>query len=219
VVQRIVALRKRNFSITDIKSVLDAEQCCVSLDTIDRILKSEGFAPLPKRTRQQRLVALPPEKLPAPASESLSIAEEQFLTETGAGPLVFLPLLEQLGIVKAISACAFPATGQLSDVQSVLAFLALKLTGGKRWSHDSRWNMDRALGLFAGLNVLPKSTTLSTYSYRVTRQQNRRLLERLSRVFQDEKEDGEFNLDFKAIPHWGDDSVLERNDREQISRT
>jgi hypothetical protein len=60
--------------------------------------------------------------------------------------------------------------------------------------------------------VLPKSTTLSTYSYRVTRQENRRLLERLSRIFQDEiEEDGEFNLDFKAIPHWGDDSVLERN--------
>ena len=94
----------------------------------------------------------------------------------------------------------------------VLAFLALKLTGGKRWSHDSRWNMDRALGLFAGLNVLPKATALSTYSYRVTRQENRRLLERLSGIFQDERqEDGEFNLDFKAIPHWGDDSVLERN--------
>jgi hypothetical protein len=38
------------------------------------------------------------------------------------------------------------------------------------------------------------------------------LLERLSRIFQDEsEEDGEFHLDFKAIPHWGDDSVLERN--------
>lgn len=70
--------------------------------------------------------------------------------------------------------------------------------------------MDRALGLFAGLNVLPKSTTLSTYSYRVTRQSNRQLLEHLSRVFNAEQ-DGEFNLDFKAIPHWGDDSVLEKN--------
>ena len=40
VVQQIVALRKRNYSIADIKSVLDAEQCIVSLDTIDRILKS-----------------------------------------------------------------------------------------------------------------------------------------------------------------------------------
>jgi hypothetical protein len=35
--------------------------------------------------------------------------------------------LEQLGIVRAIAACGFPATRQLSDVQSVLAFLALKL--------------------------------------------------------------------------------------------
>jgi hypothetical protein len=212
VVAKIVALRKRNYSIADVKTVLDADQCTVSLDTIDRILKSEGFAPLPKRTRQQRLAVNPPEKFSAPSSESLLVTDEQFLTETSAGPLVFLPLLEQLGIVKAIAACDFPGTSQISDVQSVLAFLALKLTGGKRWSHDSRWNMDRALGLFAGLNVLPKSTTLSTYSYRVTRQENRRLLERLSRIFQDEiEEDGEFNLDFKAIPHWGDDSVLEKN--------
>jgi hypothetical protein len=212
VVQQIVALRKRNYSIADIKSVLDADQCIVSLDTIDRILKSEGFAPLPKRTRQQRLAVIPPEKWAAPSSEPLLVTDEQFLTETGAGPLMFLPLLEQLGIVKAIASCGFPGTSQIGDVQSVLAFLALKLTGGKRWSHDSRWNMDRALGLFAGLNVLPKSTTLSTYSYRVTRQENRRLLERLSRIFQDQtEEDGEFNLDFKAIPHWGDDSVLERN--------
>ncbi|MCP4934073.1 MAG: MerR family transcriptional regulator, partial [bacterium] len=212
VVQQIVALRKRNYSIADIKSVLDADQCTISLDTIDRILKSEGFAPLPKRTRQQRLAVNSPEKFSAPSSESLLVTDEQFLTETGAGPLVFLPLLEQLGIVKAIAGCGFPGTRQISDVQSVLAFLALKLSGGKRWSHDSRWNMDRALGFFAGLNVLPKSTTLSTYSYRVTRQENRQLLSRLSQIFQDEiEEDGEFNLDFKAIPHWGDDSVLERN--------
>ena len=32
-------------------------------------------------------------------------------------------------------------------------------------TYDSNWNMDRALGFFAGLNVLPKSTSLSTYSY------------------------------------------------------
>ena len=212
VVQQIVALRKRNYSIADIKSVLDAEQSPVSLDTIDRILKAEGFAPLPKRTRQQRLAVIPPEKFSAPLSEPWVLTDEQFLTETGAGPLVFLPLLEQLGIVQAIAACRFPATSQISDVQSVLAFLALKLTGGKRWSHDRRWNMDRALGLFAGLNVLPKATTLSTYSYRVTRQENRRLLERLSQIFRNAiEEDGAFNLDFKAIPHWGDESVLERN--------
>ena len=117
VVQQIIALRKRNYSIADIKSVLDAGQCTVSLDTIDRILKSQGFAALLKRTRQQRLAVTLPEKLSAPCSESLLVTDEQFLTETGAGPLVFLPLLEQLGIVKAIASSGFPSTGQISDVQ------------------------------------------------------------------------------------------------------
>ena len=211
-VQWIIALRKRNYSIADIKTALHARQCSLSLDTIDRILQSEGFAPLPKRTRQQRLAIIPPPKLPTLQSESLQGADEQFTTETGAGPLVFLPLLEQLGIVPAIAACEFPGTRQISAVQSVLAFWALKLTGPMRWSHDTGWNMDRALGLFAGLNVLPKSTTLSTYSYRVTRQHNRKLLTQLSRIFHDQSTDpGEFNMDFKTIPHWGDESVLEKN--------
>jgi hypothetical protein len=208
--ERIIALRKHNYSITDIKSALEAEGKVVSLETINEILKAEGFAPLPKRTRQQRLDMHPPDKYQAPQSQALTLRDEEFTTETGAGALIFLPLLEQLGIVQAIKRCGFPSTSQLSDVQSVLAFLALKLSGATRWSHDTRWNMDRALGLFAGLNVLPKSTTLSTYSYRVTRQSNRKLLEHLSRVFNSEQ-DGEFNLDFKAIPHWGDDSVLEKN--------
>ncbi len=182
----------------------------VSLDTIDKALKAEGFAPLPKRTHQQRLSVHAPQKYQAPQSQALTLSDEEFTTEIGAGPLIFLPLLETLGIVRAIKRCGFPSTSQLSDVQSVLSFLALKLSGATRWSHDTRWNMDRALGLFAGLNVLPKSTTLSTYSYRVTRQSNRTLLEHLSRVFQ-EVQDGEFNLDFKAIPHWGEASVLEKN--------
>ncbi len=209
---RIIALRKQNHSILDIKVVLDSEGKKISLETIDQILKSEGFAPLPKRTRQQRLGISIPAKFEAPKSMSLEIIDEEFITEIGAGPLVFLPLLENLHIVEAIKMAGFPGTSELSDIQSVLSFLGLKLMGGLRWSHDTKWNMDRALGLFAGLNVLPKATTLSTYSYRITRTQNRELLSRLSRIFKDEEqEQGEFNLDFKTIPHWGDASVLEKN--------
>ena len=213
IIQNIIALRKRNLSITDIKVILDAEGTIVSLDTIDKILKAEGFAPLPKRTNAQRLVVKMPEKLKAPKSITLGIRDEEFTTETGAGSLVFLPLIEELQIVKAIEASGFPATKEINAVQSVLSFLALKLMGvGKRWSHDTLWNMDRALGLFAGLNVLPKSTTLSTYSYGITREMNKKLLVAMSRIFNDEKiEEGEFNLDFKAIPHWGDESILEKN--------
>ena len=211
-VRRIVALRKQNYSIADIKVNLEADAKKISLDTIDQILKSEGFAPLPKRTRKERLAVALPSKLEAPKSIPLELTDEEFSTEMGAGPLVFLPLLENLGIVKAIQKSGFPGTAEISDVQSVLSFLALKLMGGMRWSHDTKWNMDRVLGLFAHLNVLPKATTLSTYSYRVTRAQNRNFLVQLSRIFRDEElENGEFNLDFKAIPHWGDASVLERN--------
>jgi hypothetical protein len=211
-VKRIVALRKQNYSIADIKVSLEADAKKISLDTIDQILKSEGFAPLSKRTRKERLAVALPSKLEAPKSIPLELTDEEFSTEMGAGPLVFLPLLENLGIVKAIQKSGFPGTTEISDVQSVLSFLALKLMGGMRWSHDTKWNMDRALGLFAHLNVLPKATTLSTYSYRVTRDQNRNFLVQLSRIFRDEElENGEFNLDFKAIPHWGDASVLERN--------
>jgi hypothetical protein len=44
-------------------------------------------------------------------------------------------------------------------------------------------------------NVFPKATTLSTYSYRVTRAQNRNFLVQRSRIFRDEElENGEFNL-------------------------
>ncbi|MBF0134242.1 MAG: transposase [Magnetococcales bacterium] len=211
-VERIVSLRKQNYSINDIKVVLDAEGRTISLETIDKILKADGFAPLPKRTRQQRLAITLPKKFQAPKSVTLDLVNQEFTTETGVGPIIFMPLIEKLGIVEAIKTSDFPETSEISNVQSILSFLALKLMGNYRWSHDTSWNMDRGLGLFAGLNVLPKSTTLSTYSYRVTRQTNLKLLTKLAHIFKDdENEDGEFNLDFKAIPHWGEVSVLEKN--------
>jgi len=212
VIERIVALRKKNHSITDIKAILESYNKSLSLDTIDKILKEEGFAPLPKRSCIQRLEAGIPGKIKPPQSEPLDIIDEEFSTEKGVGPLIFLPLIEQMGIIKAIKKSNYPETTKLNDVSSVLSFLALKLLGNERLSHDMTWNLDRALGLFAGLNVLPKKSTLSSYSYRVPRSSNRRLLIEMSRIFEDkEAEKGEFNLDFKTIPHWGDASILEKN--------
>jgi len=207
-IEKIVALRKQNHSITDIKVSLKANGQSLSLDAIDKILKKEGFASLPKRTREERLNVLTPPALSAPKSQSLAIKKETFTTEMNVGPLIFLPLMEDLGIVELIKDCGFPCTSEITDVEYVLSFLALKLIGNTRWSHDTLWNFDRALGFFAGLNVLPKATSLSTYSYRISRQSNLKLLAGISKVFEC---DGEFNLDFKAIPHWGDESVLEKN--------
>lgn len=212
VVERIVALRKKNHSVPDIQAILTAQELPLALTTIDRILKDEGFAPLPKRTREERAAAQVPARIQAPESEPFVWREETFTTEHGGGVLVFLPLLEQLGVMDAIARAGFPKTSVLSAQASVLSFLALKLLGNDRISHDAPYNLDRALGLFAGLNVLPKSSTLSSYSYRISREQNRTLLGQLCRLFEDKNAElGDFNMDFKAIPHWGDASVLENN--------
>jgi len=46
-----------------------------------------------------------------------------------------------------------------------LSFLALKLLGTERYAHVADHTFDPGLGAFAGLNVIPKCTALSTYSY------------------------------------------------------
>jgi hypothetical protein len=211
-IKLIVALRKNNYSIQDIRMALSAQNISIGLNTIDQILKDEGFPPLPRRTRLERPIIISPQKISPPKCQMITGQDEILYTEHGAGPLIFLPLIQQLGIIPAIQRAEFPSTQVLSDVASLMAVLALKIAGHARNSHDDAWALDRALGLFAGLNVLPKNATLASYSYRVTREMNRQFLVQLCRIFHDpQTESGEFNLDFKAIPHWGDKSVLETN--------
>ena len=153
-----------------------------------------------------------PAKINPPESVPLEIQNEEFSTEKNAAVLVFLPLIERLGIINAIKKSKFPETSVISDILSVLSFVGLKIIGNERLSYDTKWNFDRVLGFFANLNVLPKNGTISSYSYRVQRSSNRKFLLELNKIFKDEEaERGEFNLDFKTIPHWGDSSVLERN--------
>ena len=211
-IDSIIRLRKQNHSIQDIKSILSGLDISISLDTIDKILKSEGFAPLPKRTKRERNEVRLPDIIKPLKSQKLIIQNEEFSTEIGAGPLIFLPLLAKLPVIQAIKSSKFPKTNNLNDIQNVLSFVALKILGNKRLSHDTKWNMDRVLGFFAVLNVLPKNSTLSTYSYHTQRKSIQIFLTELSRIFKDDDlEEGEFNLDFKAIPHWGDQSILEKN--------
>jgi len=70
---------------------------------------------------------------------------------------------------------------------------------------------DRALGLFCGLNVLPKRTHLTGYSYRTTRAHNQALLAALvGRQRSLGLITGEsFNLDFHAIMSYGEDEILQ----------
>ena len=212
--EKIIALRKQNYSVPDIQAELAALEQKISLEAIWKILQAAGFYRLPRRTKMERQEIARPKIIVAPESCSLNFPrhEDRFTTEHGAGILCFLPFLAKMGIDQMIEQASYPATTVLSNVQSVLSVLALKLGHIQRFSHDDQWCMDRGLGLFAGLNVLPKNGTLSSYSYRITREMNRRFLLALHRYWQAENLLSDtVNMDFTVLPHWGDASVLEKN--------
>lgn len=100
-----------------------------------------------------------------------------------------------------------PATSAL------LSLLTLKLLDKERRSHISDLNFDEALGLFAGLNVLPKATYAADSSYRIERSHQQQLLSgwisRLAPLLLPQGKD--FALDFHAIPFRGDPTALDNH--------
>ena len=96
---------------------------------------------------------------------------------------------------------------------ALLSLLSLKLLDKERRSHINDFNFDEALGLFAGLNILPKKTFATDYSYRTHRDQQRTLLQGWVKalapvMFPDASG---FSLDFHPIPYRGDPSGLDRH--------
>ena len=209
----VVALRKQNLSVPDIKARLDAAgEHAPSERTIDRILKEAGFTRLPRRTRAERRASSP---APIEAPSSLQLApshSETFQSESAAGVLCLLPLIRHFGIDRALDGVGFPGSATLPPLQSVLAFVALKCASVRRYACDDLWCMDRGLGLFAGLNVLPKTAWMSSYSDRVTRPLNQALLAALAQLWKQHGLASEsVNLDFTTLPHWGDDKTLQKH--------
>ena len=94
-----------------------------------------------------------------------------------------------------------------------MSFVALKLIGKERLSHVADLNFDYGLGIFAGLNILPKVAAVTQYSYRNPHQLVVTLLKKWNIVLKDKGyiEGRHINLDFHAIPHWGEESQLENH--------
>lgn len=206
----IIGLRKQNFSVEDIVSIVNAKGYNVSYGFVYKLLNNEGFARLPRRgISEKRKLELP--KIKAPISGMLEFIDEKFYSRS-TGIFTFLPYLKKYGIDKAINGSLYPETKVISKMSSILSFIALKLSSVKRYSDDDIWCMDRGLGLFAGLNVLPKSAWLSSYSSRVTKQMNLAFLKSIHNIWlQHGLLSDTCNLDFSTIPYWGDDKHLENN--------
>ncbi len=208
--QMIIGLRKQNFSTEEIVGIMNSKGHNLSYGYVYRLLNNEGFARLPRRGKvEKQKLALP--KIEAPVSRTLEFSDEKFQSNS-TGIFAFLPYLKKYGIDKAISNSNYPETKIINRLSSILSFLALKLSSIKRYSNDDLWCMDRGLGMFAGLNVLPKSAGLSSYSSRVTKDMNLDFLKSLHKIWsQYGLLSDTSNLDFTTIPYWGDDKHLENN--------
>ncbi len=209
----IVDLRKKYISVPEIKTALDAQNINVSERYVTKILEKEGFARLPRRDKESRNASMSQiiENIVAQKTQRISFEPEVFSSQL-AGILCFLPYLKFYGLDKAIENSKYPETRSLSRLSSILCFLSLKLSNIRRYSCDDIWCMDRGMGFFAGLNVLPKSAWFSSYSSGITRDMNIDFLKSLCSIW---KEKGllsdTMNLDFTSIPYWGDDDHLENN--------
>jgi hypothetical protein len=129
------------------------------------------------------------------------------------GVFLFLPLLAKLRFDRIVTQAGYPGSKMISAPSALLALLTLKLLDKERRGHINDFNFDEALGLFAGLNILPKKSYAFDYSYRTTRENQRALLEgwvaALGKVLFPAA--NTFSVDFHPIPYRGDPTGLDRH--------
>jgi len=130
-----------------------------------------------------------------------------------AGVFLFLPLLARLRFDDMVVPAGYPGSGMVPAPAALLSLLTLKLLDKERRSQITDFDFDEALGLFADLNVLPKKSYATDYSYRTTRSCQAALLSRwvtglAPLLFPDAQE---FCGDFHPIPHRGDPEVHENH--------
>jgi transposase len=210
---RVLALRAAGHSVTEIAAALTAEGLPVSAQTAWQILDAEGIGRLPRRDEGRRG---PPARL-----EAVTAARRPGWPAAGtalpcdhAGLLLLFPAMAELGLPGLVRAAGYPSTRQLSSWQSVGTLLLAKCARKARVHHIGSLTDDTGLAFTLGLTALPKATHLGTYSWRVRRETNRKLLSGLVAALRPlglATGEAGFNCDFHAIRHHGTDAVLEKH--------
>jgi transposase len=212
--EKIRSWRGRRLSAGEIAQLLSEEDIEISVRTVERVLAEEGFEKLPRRTQLKVGLTVKGASVPAKAEAiTLGALDGQSFETDAAWIFLFAPFLAQLDLGGVVRAAGLPGTQVIPALSYLLSFLALKLLGTERYAHVGDHAFDPGLGLFAGLNVLPKCTAMSTYSYSLDDVHVRRLQAAfVKRVAKLGLYDGSIvNLDFHTIPHFGDESVLEKH--------
>lgn len=216
----ILAMRKQNLSIYDIERSLKQSGTPLSCTAIWEILHEEGFARLPRRQDEERPDSLRPSVAAVADRREFSLQPRRLPTQFG-GLFLFLPFLVRCDLPELVRKAGYPGTKMIPATQALLSILALKLSSTERKSHVMDLVFDEGLALWAGLNVVPKTTYLATYSHSISPKMNERFRAAWMVILQREKLLGgqSFNLDFHAIPYFGEDEFVERHYLSKRSRS
>jgi transposase len=210
---RVLELRAAGHSVTEIATALTREGMPVSAQTCWLILDAEGLPRLPRRDEGRRG---PPARLdPVKAAALPGWPEEAAsLPCDHAGLLLLFPAICGTGLPDLIARAGYPATRELSSWQSIGTLLLAKCARKPRLSHAGTLADDEGLAFTLGLTALPKTTHLGTYSWRIRRDSNQKLLAGLVQALRPlglATGEAGFNCDFHAIRHHGDQAVLEKH--------
>jgi transposase len=210
---RIIELRKQNYSIEEIEEVLLRERYDITSKTIHQVLKDEGFARLFRRTHAERRIALQQAKDPAEIANIKEFSTHGFVKTAYGGVFLFIPMIVDMQLDTIFNQIGFYGSKQIPRLNYLMSFLTLKLIGKERLSHVSDLNFDYGLGTFAGLNVLPKIAAITQYSYRNPHNLVLNLLKKWNCVLKEKGYlKGQYiNLDFHSTPHWGEESQLQNH--------
>jgi hypothetical protein len=205
----ILRLRAAGHSVTEIAQALAGSATPLNRTGVWELLVAEGHERLGPRAPGERGA---PTRDDPPRTRVIRwpVGPVQLASDY-AGVMLLLPALVALDLPAAVAGAGFPGTREVPALSSVLSLLALKSIGRRRVSHVDDVCTDPALAAFAGLESLPKASSLGSYSYRLTRAHDEALLAGLARsmIQTGQTRGADFDLDFHAIMHFGDDVALE----------
>ena len=215
---RVIALRRQGLSSYEISARLSAEGTPLNRTSVAEILAEEGFGRLLRRPQPEASVspATPGRDTNLPTAKILDFSSwPERLDTTRAGLLLAVPDLVALDLPALAAAAGYPGTRVIPAISWLLSLLALKLTRTRRVSHVDDLLSDPAAALFSGLAVLPKKSSLTAYSYRLSHGHQQKFLAALDKQMiaggLASGEEAIFDLDFHAVMHWGHDPALEKH--------
>jgi hypothetical protein len=175
-------------------------------------LKENGFAKLPRRLDDERPTKTSPVVVDVADVRQLDLTPRNFPTKFG-GLFLFLPYLVPTEMDMILARVGFPGSKMIPAACAMRSLLALKLFGNARHSHVMSAVLDEGLALFAGLNAIPKRSSLTEYSCRIAPTCYPALMrDWFDAVKRLGLQSGtSFDLDFHTIPFHGEDALIEKH--------